>query len=140
MSLTRSNVVPCHPQALDKLGRGAVLEAATGCELVPEGSGFAPRFNIWRELKKRVKTQIFLGANRQVRGEILLDRRMGCGVELIGWAIYGGRRGGDCAIWWFWLWGVVVVRVGSAKEKKCSVSILRRLVGALALLKDAWYE
>jgi len=46
---------------------------------------------------------------------------------LLVWAIYGSRSKNGSAIWWFGLWGVTLVAARLAKEKLCTLSILRRL-------------
>ena len=77
----------------------------------------------------------FFGASGSAWRGILLDRRLRFAGGVFGWAIYGGGAGLRSAIWWFWLWGVVLVRRASAKEKVHRVSILRRLKGTLTVFE-----
>ncbi len=81
-----------------------------------------------QKIKKIKNSQNFFSLHWPAPKVILLDSETCDKAGLLVWAIYGSRSKNGSAIWWFGLWGVTPVAARLAKEKLCTVSILRRSI------------
>ncbi len=81
-----------------------------------------------QKIKKIKNSQNFFSLHWPAPKLILLDSQTCDKAGLLVWAINGSRSKTGSAIWWFGLWGVTPVAARLAKEKLCTLSILRRSI------------